>query len=306
MYKKYLGPLLNLITDLNPYFARPYIIAQLLLGSLDEYHDQINTQEKTDFARQAEKLGLKGIKNLCDAKKIALIDKEPDLKKIWSEEKYADPCKEIEIPYYLAYTYYWGLKEPDNAAKFYKIASANKNAPLGGRIMAVIMTGKSGDREKSALSFLAMAQATAGENSATCSQFSQDLQNVITQGLENGKIFTDSTFLQKVEELRLQAVKGLGEENADTGNALAIEDLCSTNLNKAVRELNLGYLEKSMSACGDSWLKVHRSNDMLVYKCVKWVPKDYQKIKKDNLYVDYFYDPVVKHWDYKMYRIGVE
>jgi len=56
------------------------------------------------------------------------IINENDLQKIWTNEEFKDPCREFMVPYYLAYIYYFYKKDPLEASKYYKIASANTNA----------------------------------------------------------------------------------------------------------------------------------------------------------------------------------
>jgi len=53
-----------------------------------------------------------------------LIKNESDLQKIWTEEKYKDPCTEYNIPNYLAYIYFYYKHDPKTAAEYYKVASA--------------------------------------------------------------------------------------------------------------------------------------------------------------------------------------
>jgi hypothetical protein len=49
-YKKYLFVLLDLITELNPYFETPYTIGQLLLPSTNErYEDTTNEEQKINL-----------------------------------------------------------------------------------------------------------------------------------------------------------------------------------------------------------------------------------------------------------------
>jgi len=68
------------------------------------------------------------MKNFCDLEKIGLIKKEDDLQKIWTEEKYKNPCKYYEIPYYLAYINYFYLKDNIAASNYYKITSAHTDS----------------------------------------------------------------------------------------------------------------------------------------------------------------------------------
>jgi hypothetical protein len=82
------------------------------------------------------------MRNFCDNDKINLIQKEDDLQKIWSKKDknpYKNPCKSYKIPYYLAYVYYFHLKNPKIASDYYKIASANTDSVEGARILAAIM-----------------------------------------------------------------------------------------------------------------------------------------------------------------------
>lgn len=141
-YKKYLAAVMNIVTDLNPYFETPYTIGQLLIPSSSKsYEDKKDPEEQKNY-RDGEKLGLKGIKNFCDEAKIEAIKAEDDLRKIIHEEKYKNPCKSYKIPYYLAYIYYFYLGENLNAAQYYKVVAAQEDAPEGAKVLAAIMQGK--------------------------------------------------------------------------------------------------------------------------------------------------------------------
>ena len=127
-YKKYLYPLIDIITDLNPYFEHPYLIGQLLLPEYNERYENRSEKEIKKWFLQAENLSLKWINNFCDKSKIESIKWEYNLSKLWSEDKYKDPCKSYMIPYYLAYIYYFYAKDPIKAAQYYKITSANTDS----------------------------------------------------------------------------------------------------------------------------------------------------------------------------------
>jgi len=60
---------------------------------------------------------------------IQKISSEYDLQKIISEEQYRNPCKAYKIPYYLAYIYYYYLQDNENASLYYKVVSAQEDAP---------------------------------------------------------------------------------------------------------------------------------------------------------------------------------
>ena len=68
-YKKYLYIILDLITELNPYFEHPYSIWQLLLPSYNERYEDLSKEEQEKNINEAIKLWLKWIKNFCDIEK---------------------------------------------------------------------------------------------------------------------------------------------------------------------------------------------------------------------------------------------
>jgi hypothetical protein len=57
-----------------------------------------------------------------------MIKQEEDLNKVWTEEKYSNPCKSYQIPFYLAYVYYFHRNDPINSSLYYKVSSANKDS----------------------------------------------------------------------------------------------------------------------------------------------------------------------------------
>ena len=158
-YKKYLAVMINLIVDLNKFFTYPYRIALLLLPEVNDRYEKLPDSEANRNIDAAVKIGLKGIENTCNKEKVALISQEFDLQKLWTENRYKNPCIDPNIPYYLAYVYYWNLHDGAKASQYYRITSANTDAPTGARIMAAIMQGKSGDREKAIMMFLSLAQS---------------------------------------------------------------------------------------------------------------------------------------------------
>jgi hypothetical protein len=52
-YKKYLFSIIHLVTDLNPYFEKPYVIAQLLLPDYNPQYEDINEEQQEAYIQQA-------------------------------------------------------------------------------------------------------------------------------------------------------------------------------------------------------------------------------------------------------------
>jgi hypothetical protein len=55
-YKKYLYKILNLVTDLNPYFEHPYVIGQLLLPDYNYRYEKLDDKEQEKHINEAEEI----------------------------------------------------------------------------------------------------------------------------------------------------------------------------------------------------------------------------------------------------------
>jgi hypothetical protein len=120
--------MLDLITELNPYFQKPYVIGQLLLPGYNERYENLSKEEQDKHTRQGEQIGLKGIANFCDEKKVASIIAEDDLGKLFSNLSLKNPCKDFEIPFQQGFINYFYLKDSLSSSNYYKIASMNDNS----------------------------------------------------------------------------------------------------------------------------------------------------------------------------------
>jgi len=292
-YKKYLYPIINLITDLNPYFAHPYKIAMLLLPDYNPRYEDLTEEEKLEYIKKAEKIWLKWIKNFCDTKKIELIKKEDDLLKIWKDEKYANPCKDYIIPYYLAYIYYFYLHDPLNASLYYKVASANRDSVEWAKILAAIMRWKGWDREKAFLMFINMWKSLDTTKDKTCSKFADLLQNKIAyQVFKENKL--DTNLIKFANDSR---AKVFPKKQKETENKL--DDQCEDYVNKAIRELNLYYIEQANKKYKkDTWENAKNAKILFNKWYIKYLPIDYQQYK--DYWIIYKYNEKTGHFDYEM------
>lgn len=275
-YKKYLYSMIDIITHLNPYFEHPYVIWELLLPDYNERYENRTEEERKRNLEQAKAIWLKWMANFCDSKKIEAIGNEYDLSKLWSEEKYKDPCKSYIIPYYLAYIYYFYAKDPIKRALYYKITSANSDSLEWSKMLAAIMQGKWGDREKAIIMFLNMAKTV--ENNKLCQSYSSSLEEVLL-GVFTWKYRLTWWFIKKVEENRILIDKAL--TNWSDLEQTALDDTkCISYINKSVREINLYYLEQANKK----------------YKSEKWNNAKNAKILFDEWYIDYLPRDFQKSW----------
>lgn len=292
-YKKYLYQMLDVITDLNPYFEHPYIIGQLLLPSTNERYENFSQDQIAANIKQGETLGLKWIKTFCDTDKIKLIEQESNLLKIWTQEKYKNPCKSYDIPYSLAFVYWHYLNDPLSASKYYKIASANEDAIEWAKTMAAIMQWKWGDREKSFFMFLNLAKYIAWEDQA-CLGFSQQFEQLWAAIFQN-KVALNGTTIEWINIAREQTFWKFNEENEDE----QLDDTnCITYINKAVREMNLYYIEAA-----DAKYRLDNNNTPSKHAkqlyndgYIDYLPQDFQQY--EDYEVIYEYSPDTDTYDY--------
>lgn len=295
-YKKYLYVLLNLVTDLNPHFTYPYEIWELLLSSSNDKYEKFTKEETKKAEEQALKIWFKWMSNTCDLNKVELIKKEYNLWKLWTDPKYKNPCSDPMIPYYIAYTYYWNKNDPVKSWEYYRITSANEESVSWARIMAAIMQWKSWDRQKSILMFLSLAESLNSKNSKSCQQFSQELWTLLFRAFSNWQIY-NWTFLKSVESTRKDIIKKLWE-NMTEGLA---DNTCSNYLNKAVREMNMAFIENADIKYFSDKKKHARSAKVLFDEWyIDFLPLDFQQEK--DYWIIYFYNDTISHWDYKMWK----
>lgn len=299
-YKAYLYAMLDLITDLNPHFTFPYEIGELLLSSYNERYEKLSASEIRKNTDQAIRIGLKGIENNCDKTKVEKARNEYDLKKLWSDDSYKNACRDPMIPYYLAYVYYWNLHDGMKSSEYYRIASTNTDAPTGARTMAAIMQGKSGDREKAIIMLLSLAESTGGGKQALCQQLSKELGSSLL-GAFSAQATLTGNGLRMIESARQEIMKKLNEPSVDKMNAQDVDNFCSTYLNKAVREMNLSYLEHADARYfQDKKEHAPAPSELLKQGYIDHDPIDFQQDAEHKQGIEYYYDTENKHWDYRM------
>ena len=232
-YKKYLYQITDLVTELNPYFEHPYLIAQLLLPNYNKRYENLSKEEVTKYENQAIKIWLKWISNFCpDKKKLELIKKENNLNKIWNEDKYKNPCRKYMVPYYLAYIYYFYKHEPLKASNYYKITSANTDSIEWAKVMAAIMQWKWGNREKSFFMFLNLAKY-AEKNDKVCLKLAWELENIWIWVFMKKDIKLDWKLLEAIAKTRDKAFWNFNEKNEKKNYW---DTMCSNYVSKATRE----------------------------------------------------------------------
>ncbi len=294
-YKVYLYKMLDLISALNPYFSHPYKLGLLLLPDYNQRYENLDLKTQKKYKLEAIKIGLKGMKNLCDFKKVNAIIKEHNLEKIWTQKKYKNPCIDSMIPYYLAFDYYFYLNDPISSANYYKVSSANEDSLKWSRILAAIMQWKWGDRKKAFFMFINMAISTSSnKKDIICHKFAQNLQNIWIWIFEN-KIPLNWNILKKISQLRNKFIWEYDEKK----NIKKWE--CTNYLNKATRQLNLYYIKQANNKFrkDHNWKSALTTEQLYKKWYIKYIPIDYQQSK--NYWIIYKYNPKTDKFDTKMW-----
>lgn len=289
-YKKYLYNIIDIITHLNPYFEHPYLIWELLLPSYNQRYEKISKKEQNEYIKQWIQIWLKWIVNFCDKKKLELIKNEYNLNKLWTEEKYRNPCKSHMIPFYLAYIYFFYQHDWENASYYYRVASANTDSISWAKVMSAIMQWKSWDREKSILMFLNLAQNM--DSNQVCNMFSKQIENIYIKIL-NKELILNWKLIKDIENLR----KEIYGEN--TQHLIMDDTNCWSYLLKATRELNLYYIENANKKyVNDFWVNSIDADELFKKWYIDYNPVDFQQEK--DYWVRYFFNEEIKQYDYKM------
>lgn len=289
-YKKYLYNITDLINDLNPYFEHPYVIAQLLLPDYNYRYENLDEKEQEDYINQAVLVWQKWINNFCDKEKLEKIKNEFDLKKLWTEETYANPCKSYKIPFYLAFIYYFYKDDPINSSYYYKVASANKDSLEWAKVLAAIMQWKWWNREKSIFMFLALAKSVVNQNNEedkVCREI-VDFMEQVNQ--------IDWNILSVLEKTSLQA---FWEFVDDQNESVLDKNTCKNYTYKAIREMNLFYLDNANKLYFEKFNKYAKNpKELKDAWFIDFVPRDFQQYKDYGII--YIFNEKTNYFDYEM------
>ena len=295
-YKKYLFEVLSLITDLNPYFEKPYIIGQLLLPAYNQRYESLSTSDQLLHINQSIKLWLKWVRNFCDIDKVNAIKSENDIALVWQNEAYKNPCKSYGPAYYLAYIYHFYKNDSLKASEYYKVAAANDDSPEWAKTLAAIMQWKWGNREKSTRMFLSLAKQVEISDTV-CSEFAVELEKVYKWIIESNTPL-DWDFVQAVENTRNQIFWVFSEEREEE---LFWNTKCANFVNKAIREVNLSYVEAGNQKYRDQnpWKNMRNALGLFEEWFIDFLPTDLQQYW--DFGIIYEYNPEKDWYDYTMW-----
>lgn len=294
-YKKYLFAITDLVTQLNPHFERPYIIAQLLLPDYNQRYEDISQDIQDIHINESIKISQKWIENFCDLEKIEAIKQENNLKEVITNSKYANPCKSYKIPYYLAYIYYFYKNDPATSSQYYKISAANDDSAEWAKSMAAIMAWKWWDRQKAIFMFLNIAQTLDVEN-WVCSEFSKQINNVAHWVFTTKEIPLSGALVKEIEDARNYV---FWDFDGSTKSEQISDTSCMNYLNKANREINLAYIQNADEQYfKDNSKHSKNAQELFDKKYIDFLPTDFQQY--EDYGIKYVFNEETWKYDYNM------
>ena len=297
-YKMYFYEMMNLITELNPYFESPYVFGQLLLpsGSHSNPFENFSEHEIKNHNLNAHALWHKWIENFCDIERLEKIFEQEDLWKIANDSRYANPCRSYLIPHHLAFIYFYYLKDYAQAANFYKAVTAQEDSPPWARTLAWIMQWRSWDRAVAIFMFLSLAQSSS-DNDEVCRMLSSELEEIYSY-IRHKEIPLNWDFIEQMEVLRdeLFPIQKDGESRIFSN----LE--CGNFLGRAIREFSLLYLEQAdqLYRTNNPWV-ASAWTPWRLYELwfIDFIPTDFQR--SEGFAIIYRFDEEAGRWDYRMW-----
>jgi len=303
-YKKYLFVILDIITDLNPYFESPYKIWMLLLPNYNQRYEKLSLEEEKKYIEQANLIWLKWVRNFCISEKVDMIKKEFDLNKIISDEKYKDPCKSFDMPFNLAYVYFYYLKNPLESSNYYKVASANSNALKWAYTMASIMLGKWWSRQKAFHMMLNIAKSSEEnkkvdeEKNKLCYIYADEIEKKFDLYFNNPKLLSWK-ILENINQIRTEIFWDIKDNQNKEEKDKIFYSNCVEYINKAHRELNLFYIEYANQKFKENnwWETAYTVKELFWSWYIDYIPIDFQQYN-DKHGIIYKYEKEYDRFDY--------
>jgi hypothetical protein len=284
-YKKYLAALLGLITDIDPRMTSAYTLGQTLLPTLPG-----SDAASDEHLAAAIALGHKGLANLCDARKLALIARRSDIPQP-ADPEVRDPCATPWIALYLGYDYYFYADEPEKALEYYKIAAAHSDAPPGVRTLATTMAADAGDPAAAARMLLSLARAPA-DAAPACSQMAGTLELLYDRNFRNG--FLEYSF---IEPVRAAGKFVDAYEREKTPEA----QVCREYLMRFERMVQLMHAQQADIAYSQAHSGVHAPDADTLFRdgYLPYLPVDFQRLPNGSSGA-YVYDTEADRWVVRM------
>ncbi|MBX9808938.1 hypothetical protein K2X92_00930 [Candidatus Gracilibacteria bacterium] len=238
-YLTFSNAILKQITDLNPYFIRPYEINLILspFGNTENIDPEKKIKNQM-YSENSILLGKKGMEILCDKQKIEAIKKRPITDDLQSDPGIKNPCASGSLPYYMGFIIQQMGTNKVEASEYYKIASAQDNAPGASKILGILALSSEGDYMASALNFGLIAVNGYDNSPFTCRSLSENI--ILDIG---SKRILDNGWIGELEK----AEKDINTNQYGNSPLANATDNCPEMIQKSIKQIYLAYIAERAS-----------------------------------------------------------
>jgi hypothetical protein len=159
--------------------------------------------------------------------------------------------------------------------------------------MAAIMPWKWWDKEKSFFMFLSLANFVQDDDE-NCNLFAGELYNLWVWIFKEKSVVLNWSVLKNIEEIRKKVIWEWEDD------PILRDTKCSNYVNKAVRELNLTYIEEANERyLEEKWRNSWTAKELYNEWYLDYLPVDFQQY--DDYWIIYKYNEDYGNYDYDIW-----
>lgn len=233
-YLSFSNIILKQITDLHPYFIRPYELSLILspFGNTEDTNiEQKNKNQQ--HSEEAIKLWKKWMELLCDPSILDEIKTRNITEDLLNDPTTKNPCHTGLLPYYIGFVISQIWNNKIEASDYYKIASAQEDAPPASKILWILALSNDGDYMASALNFWLLWSNGYDTEPFVCKSMSEKLIQDISQKRE-----LNSEWIEELEKNE-QKLHTWIDHSDPLGNT---KDNCISMVEKSIKYVYLAYI----------------------------------------------------------------
>jgi hypothetical protein len=233
-YLSFSNIILQQITDLHPYFIRPYELSLILSPFWDI--ENINIEQKIENEKHSEeaiKLWKKWMELLCNQSILNEIRARNITDDLLNDPNTKNPCHTWLLPYYIGFVISQMGNNKIEASDYYKIASAQEDAPPASKILWILALSGEGDYMASALNFWLLWSNWYDTEPFICKNMSKQLIQDISQKRE-----LNSTWIEELEKNEKKLQNTINHKDPLTQT----KDNCVSMMEKGIKYIYLAYI----------------------------------------------------------------
>ena len=233
-YLEFTHTILSHITKISPYFERAYEADLLFAPTIFAEEEGPDIEKYKQLTQGIVSHAEVSLPLFCDMKKVEIIANSSISEKLWQRSDLKNPCSSGKIAYYMASRLLNDLHDGKKASIYYTLASMHDDVPEVSRILAILALSENGQYDKSALTFLLLAQNGYDFPPYTCQKIASQTSEYILSRKPWNENFIK--LLQKSENELL-----LSEKQKEDIFSHAT-DGCFELFERGLKQIYLGYI----------------------------------------------------------------